>query len=658
MSEAEILDMYRSMFENAIEGIFQTTPSGQYLNVNPALARMYGYADTKELVEGLTRIENQLYVDPRRRDDFIHEMDVNGFVRSFESKIYRKDRSIIWISENARTVRNPDGSIAYYEGMVEDITERKRLESELVESKLAAESANRAKSEFLANMSHEIRTPLNGVIGMTNLLLMSRLETEQRTFAETIRMSGESLLIVVNDILDFSKIEAGKLDLEVANFDLREAVDGIMDLLAVQAHNKGIELASFLDPHTPTQIRGDPGRLRQIINNLVGNAIKFTSQGEVVLSVTALTETVTEVTIRFEVRDTGIGIDPEAQARLFQAFTQADGSTTRRYGGTGLGLAISKRLVQLMQGKIGMTSRVGQGSTFWFHVEFGKQPGQSEPVTPADLAGLHVLIVDDNATNREIMSHYARAWNMRARCAAGASEALKLLREAAVDDPYELIVLDMQMPEMDGLMLAAEIKKDARIPVARMVMLTSLGSDIEPEVLKATGIAACVLKPVQRTRLLNRLTEVMTGPVLKRAEQIAASGRLPKKYRITPEKQEEIRILVAEDNRVNQMVALNILQKLGYSAKLAINGREVLKALEEAPYDLILMDCQMPEMDGYEATRHIRAGSGRQPRIVAMTANAMTGDEELCRAAGMDDYLSKPVRIERLKEAIERWLPK
>ncbi len=660
MSEAEILDMYRSMFENAIEGIFQTTPTGQYLNVNPALARMYGYADTKELVEGLTRIENQLYVEPRRRDEFIQEMDANGFVRGFESKIYRKDRSVIWISENARTVRKADGSIAYYEGMVEDITERKRLESELLESKLAAESANRAKSEFLANMSHEIRTPLNGVIGMTNLLLMSRMEGEQRTFAETIRMSGESLLIVVNDILDFSKIEAGKLDLEVVNFDLREAVDGIMDLLAVQAHNKGIELASFLDPHVPTHIRGDPGRLRQVINNLVGNAIKFTTEGEVVLSVTALTETINEVVIRFEVRDTGIGIDPDAQARLFQAFTQADGSTTRRYGGTGLGLAISKRLVQLMHGKIGMTSRVGQGSTFWFHVEFGKQPGQREPVTPADLAGLHVLIVDDNATNREIMSHYARAWNMRAKCAASGAEALNHLREMAVDDPYELIILDMQMPQMDGLMLAGEIKKDPRIPAARMLMLTSLGNDIDPEVLKATGIAACVLKPVQRTRLLSRLTEVMAGPVLKRAEQLAATGRLPKKYRIAaaPEKQEEIRILVAEDNRVNQMVALNILQKLGYRATLAINGCEVLKALDQSPYDLILMDCQMPEMDGYEATRHIRAGTGRQPRIVAMTANAMTGDEELCRAAGMDDYLSKPVHIDKLKDMIERWLPK
>jgi PAS domain S-box-containing protein len=657
MSKVDPVDLYRSMFENALEGIFQTTPSGQYLNVNPALAKMYGYASTKELVEGLTRIENQLYVDPRRRDDFLHEMEVNGFVRGFESKIFRKDKSIIWISENARTVRDENGQIAYYEGMVEDITERKRLETELVASKAAAEAASRLKSEFLANMSHEIRTPLNGVIGMTNLLLMTRLDQEQRNFADTIRMSGESLLIVVNDILDFSKIEAGKLDLDIINFDLREAIDNIMDLLAAQAHSKGLEVAAFVNPAVPNHIRGDPGRLRQVINNLVGNAIKFTPQGEVVLSVSTVMETMSDAIIRFEVRDTGIGIDPAAKARLFEAFSQADGSTTRRYGGTGLGLAISKRLIQLMNGKIGMESQVGKGSTFWFHVEFGKQTGRAEPVTPGDLAGLHVLIVDDNATNREIMTHYARIWNMRSQCASGGEEALGMLRTAAVDDPYELVILDMQMPQMDGIMLAMEIKKDARIPTARLLMLTSLGNDLDASELQATGIAACVLKPVQQTRLLNRLTEVMTGPVVKRARQIAASGRLPKKYRQSPEKK-EIKILVAEDNRINQMVSLNILQKLGYSAKLAINGLEVLKALDEAPYDLILMDCQMPEMDGYEATRQIRAGHWAQPRIVAMTANAMKGDDELCRAAGMDDYLSKPIKIEKLREAIERWLPK
>jgi len=656
MSKVQSVDVYRSIFENAIEGIFQTTPSGQYLNVNPALAKMYGYNSAKELIERLTRIDNQLYVDPSRREAFVEAMETSGIVRGFESEIYRKDGSVIWISENARAVRDASGKIEYYEGMVEDITERKRLENELKASKAAAEAASKMKSEFLANMSHEIRTPLNGVIGMADLLLMTSLDPEQSNFANTIRISGESLLIVLNDILDFSKIEAGKLDLEIINFDLREAIDNIMELLAAQAHNKGLELIAFVNPGVPTHIRGDPGRLRQVINNLVGNAIKFTSQGEVVLTVSALTETISDAVLRFEVRDTGIGIDVGAQARLFEAFTQADGSTTRKYGGTGLGLAISKRLIHLMNGKIGLKSELGKGSVFWFHAEFGKQVGRGEPISPKDLGGLHVLIVDDNATNREIMTHYTHAWNMRSTCASSGEEALKILRQASVDDPYELAILDMQMPQMDGLMLAREIKMDPFFAAVRIVLLTSLGNDLDASELKTSGIAACVLKPVQQARLLNRLTEVMAAPVVKRAKQIAASGRLPKRYRQRPEKK-EIRILLAEDNRINQMVSLNLLRKLGYSATLAINGVEVLKALDEDSYDLILMDCQMPEMDGYDATRQIRAGKWPQPRIVAMTANVMKGDDELCRAAGMDDYLSKPVRIEKLREIIERWLP-
>ena len=462
---------------------------------------------------------------------------------------------------------------------------------------------------------------------------------------------------MLNDILDFSKIEAGKLNLEIINFDLREAIDNIMDLLAAQAHSKGLELLAFVQSDVSTHLRGDPGRLRQVINNLVGNAIKFTSRGEVSLSVSVRTETSSRVVLRFEVRDTGIGINPAGQAKLFEAFTQADGSTTRKFGGTGLGLAISKQLILLMNGTIGVESAAGKGSTFWFHAEFEKQVDQVEPISPQDLQGLHILIVDDNATNREIMIHYARAWTMRSACASGGEEALKMLREAAVDDPYELAVLDMQMPLMDGLTLAREIKKDPFIAAVRLVMLTSLGNDMNPAQLEAAGIVACLNKPVQQTRLLNRLVEVMQEPIVMRARQIAASGRLPKQYRQVPEKK-EIKILLAEDNRINQMVSLKLLQNLGYSATLAINGAEVLKALDKAAFDLILMDCQMPEMDGYEATRQIRAGQWPQPRIVALTANAMQGDGELCLAAGMDDYLTKPIRIERLRAVIELWLPR
>ena len=647
--------MYRSIFENAIEGIFQTTPEGQYLNVNPALAKMYGYPTPRALIEALTKIDNQLYVDPGRRLEFINEMEIKGYVRSFESEIYRADKSTIWISENARAVRDKAGLLIYYEGMVEDITERKRLEQELKTAMHAAEAANRMKSEFLANMSHEIRTPLNGVIGMTDLLLMSNLSPEQRSFANTVRISGESLLIVLNDILDFSKIEAGKLDLEIIDFDLREAIDNIMDLLAAQAHSKGLELAAFIHPEAPTHLRGDPGRVRQIVNNLVGNAVKFTSQGEVVVKVSKVREAGNRSVLRFEVRDTGIGIELDAQPHLFQAFNQADSSTTRKYGGTGLGLAISKRLVHLMNGEIGVESIPGQGSTFWFTAEFENQAAGKKSPASRDMSGLHLLIVDDNATNREILTHYAQLWKMRSQGASSGEEALRLLRAAATDDPFELAILDMQMPHMDGLMLARAIKNDPLTSRVQLVMLTSLGHHLDPGELKIAGIEACVLKPVAQARLLERLTEVLSGSLTKWANTVAASGKLP---RLGPRTRTPVHILVAEDNRINQMVALGLLQKMGYAADLAPNGLEVLKAMQRMPYDIILMDCQMPELDGYETTRRIRAQQlVHIPRIIAMTANAIRGEEERCLAAGMDDYLSKPVRIEALRATLERWLP-
>jgi two-component system sensor histidine kinase/response regulator len=647
--------MYRSIFENAIEGIFQTTPDGHYLNVNPALAKMYGYESTQALMEGLTRIENELYVDPRRRLDFIAEMRENGFVRSFESEIYRRDKSRIWISENARAVCNPAGALLYYEGMVEDITERKRLENELKTAMQAAEAANRMKSEFLANMSHEIRTPMNGVMGMTELLLMSDLTAEQRGFANTVRISGESLLIVLNDILDFSKIEAGKLDLEMIDFDLNEAIDNIMDLLAAQAHSKGLELAAFVHPEVPIHLRGDPGRVRQIVNNLVGNAVKFTSQGEVVVKVTQVRRTESGILLRFEVRDTGIGIELDAQLRLFEAFSQADSSTTRRYGGTGLGLAISKKLVRLMKGEIGVESIPGRGSTFWFTAEFERQTTADKSPVGKDLSGLHMLIVDDNATNREILAHYAHLWKVRSRCAASGEEALRLLREAACDDPYELVILDMQMPDMDGMMLARTIKNDPLTAGVQLVMLTSLGHHLDPAELREVGVEACVLKPVQQARLLDRLTEVLSGSLTKWAETLKASGKLPP---ISSIAQSHTSFLVAEDNRINQMVALGLLHKLGYTADLAPNGLEVLEAIKRRPYDIILMDCQMPELDGYETTRRIRATQKVHiPRIIAMTAHAMRGEAERCLEAGMDDYLSKPVHIESLRATLERWRP-
>jgi PAS domain S-box-containing protein len=784
MSDLHPEEMYRSIFENAIEGIFQTTPGGQYLNVNPALAEMYGYDSVQDLVKGLTAIENQLYVDPNRRGEFVQIMKEHGSVRGFESEIYRKDGSKMWISENARAVLDADGAISYYEGMVEDITQRKQLETDLhvseqnlsalinniddsiwsidVEYRLAtfnatfahsfqemfgiqvkvgdvvidlqppdwraedvalydralggekfiverryqygeeeryyeisynpivtngavsgvavfskditerqrahialqaamvsAESANRLKSEFLANMSHEIRTPMNGVIGMTDLLLMTDLTHEQREFARTVRISGESLLVVINDILDFSKIEAGKLDLDTTDFELREVIDNTMDLLAAQAHSKGLELAAFIRPEVPLELRGDPGRLRQIVNNLVGNAVKFTAEGEVVVTVSRISENATHAVLGFEVRDTGIGIDPKAQARLFQAFSQADGSTTRKYGGTGLGLAISKKLVALMNGEFQVTSELGKGSKFFFTAEFEKQTQALKSVARNDLVDLRVLIVDDNATNREILDHHTRDWKMRSALAASGPQALEMLRNDSATDPFDLAILDMQMPDMDGLMLGRAIKADPSIARTRLVMLTSLGNQLDAEEMKLAGIEACVLKPVKQSRLFNRIAEIMAGhtPLArKKTQSIAVAPRSPTAAPVPARK--PVRILLAEDNIINQKVAIGLLGNIGYTVDVANNGLEVLSALQVKSYDLILMDCQMPELDGYETTHRIRANPELASlRIIAMTANAMRGESEKCLDAGMDDYLSKPVRLEALRDMLARWMP-
>ncbi|OQW95461.1 MAG: hypothetical protein BWK77_07400, partial [Verrucomicrobia bacterium A1] len=657
----ETRKMYWQILDSITDMVVCKAPGSRIVWANKAFREYHGI--TEQQIENLpeSTLTSNTYLKPHVQDDERvfqtgHSMDLP------EDPLSRHDGVVRIFHTIKSAVFNADGKVSLVVGVSRDITERKRGEHELQEAKDAAEAAAMAKSSFLANMSHEIRTPMNGVIGMTHLLLDTRLSRPQRDYAEAIRSSGELLLTVINDILDFSKIEAGKLKLDPIDFDLRDIVERTLDPLAELAQNKGVELVGSIQPELATRLRGDPGRLRQILTNLVSNAVKFTAKGEVVVGVSGTQETDTHTIVRFEVRDTGIGISREAQIRLFRPFTQVDASTTRRFGGTGLGLVIARQLVELMKGSLGVDSVPGRGSTFWFTVPLEKQSGGAKRASPLcrDLVNVRALIVDDNATNRQILHHQILAWKMRNGSTSNGADALNVLRRAAAEgDPYQLAILDMQMPGMDGLSLARAIKEDPAIADAQLVMLTSLGQQLSPQTLRSAGIADCLVKPVKQSRFFDCLVNALSGSSGGLGHQ-AVDAPSVQVARASP----PARILIAEDNLINQKVALSQLQKLGYTADTVTSGIEVLDVMKRVTYDIILMDCQMPERDGYEATRIIRReereararSSSRSPvYIVAMTAHALEGDREKCLAAGMDDYLSKPVLLEDLQAAIERW---
>jgi two-component system sensor histidine kinase/response regulator len=632
-----------SILESVDDGIIGIDLNGRATFVNRAAAQLLDF-EQAELVgcDILPLVASDLETAASLYQILLR---LTGSIRDDAASFKRRDGTPLPVEYIASPVMEQGNQVGVVLGF-RDITQRRLVERQLREAKDAAEAGNRAKSEFLATMSHEIRTPMNGVIGMTGLLLDTKLTEEQRHFAETIRDSGESLLTVINDILDFSKMEAGKLDLDYTEFELVPLVESVVDILAPRAHAKGIEIASLIDPGLRMLVRSDPGRLRQMLMNLGGNAVKFTHQGGVSIEVTLLAQQGKTRQVRFEVRDTGIGIAPEAQGRLFSMFSQVDASTARRYGGTGLGLAISKRLAELMGGEVGVESEPGKGSCFWITVPLELLSPQSS--VPPDIRGRRVLVVDDNPVNCDVIERQLRAFGVQVQACADAGAGMgELTRAAALGEPWEVAVIDSQMPVVTGSEMVRMIRAIPMLGGTRVIVTSSQGLPTEHN-SPQHAIDAFLHKPLRQSTLLDTIGRVLGLSGAQRPEQRDEDQPAPESSG------KRLRILVAEDNPVNQQVALGLLRKLGHSVDVVGDGAEALEAVRLLPYDVVLMDVQMPEMDGLEATRAIRAlgTSAAHIPIVAMTANAMRGDDQMCFDAGMNGYISKPIDRHKLAEAL------